>query len=179
MIQLQSHKILIGSSRDTPSATKVLSIKLDSTITLPVVLKDVQPPKSATLKPLNEVITQISGGLTAGKFYKGENAPALITTLQVDGSCARIALQDDASEAEKHDLDRFRSRLQAGQLVSFLEYMLSRFSTHWLSVRDHDGNRDSGNVLLRKSRFMYEARNVTQTHWFGGQHSRYRGYDRA
>lgn len=113
-------QIFIGKSRENTTSTKnVLSIKLDAAVTVPVVLKDVQPPRDPKMKPLNEVISSISGGPTTGKFYKGDSAPALITTLRVEGSCARIALEDDASDTQKSDLERFRSRLQAGQLVGY------------------------------------------------------------
>ncbi|KAK7693479.1 hypothetical protein QCA50_003047 [Cerrena zonata] len=112
-----SRSVAAGPAEENTTSTKnVLSIKLDATVTVPVILKDVQPPRDPKMKPLNEVISSISGGPTTGKFYKGDSAPALITTLRVEGSCARIALEDEASDTQKSDLERFRSRLQAGQL---------------------------------------------------------------
>ena len=115
-------------SESISSFNKVLSIKLDTAVIVPAVLKDIQPPKSSSLKALDVVISSITGGSTAGKFYKGENAPALISTLRVEGSCARIALQEDATEGQKADYERFQAHLQAGHLVSLFMSLTTKLS---------------------------------------------------
>ncbi|CAL1704635.1 unnamed protein product [Somion occarium] len=106
---------LSTGSAEPNHSKKLLSIKLDSATDVPVVLKDVQPPLDPRLKPLDEVIAGATEG-PSGKFYKGENAPTLIATLRVEGSCARVALDDNVSEVQKKDFERFRTRLQSGEL---------------------------------------------------------------
>lgn len=88
---------------------------MDSTLCIPIVLKDVSPAVSENLKPLNNVLIGASRG-PPGKFFKDELALELISALRIGGSCARVDFEESGGELQAH-FQRFRTRLRAGELV--------------------------------------------------------------
>ncbi len=95
----------------------VFAIVLTSSIHLPVILKDVHPPSRPQSMPLDAIVTNINPGPPA-KFYKSPHTETLVNAFRAEGSCARVVLEDGAGPQEKKNFERFRSRLQAGELVS-------------------------------------------------------------
>jgi hypothetical protein len=53
-----------------------------------------------------------------GKFYREPFALELLGTLRAEGSSARIVPGPDADESQEQHFNRFRSRLEGGELVS-------------------------------------------------------------
>ena len=100
-------------SPESPSFFVVLGPAVD----LPVVLKDVHPSKTPALRSLDTILNNAPGGVP-GRFYKGENAAAIVNSFGLEGSSARIVLNCTATEVQKQNFERFRSLLKAGAIVS-------------------------------------------------------------
>lgn len=115
-LQICGRFVLMQAFSGMPSTPPILHVILDATVDLPVLLKDVQPAKSPGAKSLDKFVTNVSQG-PPGKFYKGENAVALVKTFKTEGSCARIALEETANDGQKQHFERFVCRLKIGGLV--------------------------------------------------------------
>ncbi|KAI0345155.1 hypothetical protein BDW22DRAFT_1482384 [Trametopsis cervina] len=116
-----------NASPETPS-TPTLTVVLGHSMSIPVLLKDIHPPKSSSMKPLNSFVTNVPGG-PPGKFYKGENATKLVDAFGAEGSCARIALES-ATEDQKQNFERFGSVLKAdGVFLAMVNSHLLAFSS--------------------------------------------------
>ncbi|RDX56777.1 hypothetical protein OH76DRAFT_1395910 [Lentinus brumalis] len=100
----------LDSSSQSNSNKHIFNLNLDPTVSLSVALKDMHASQTflGGLDPLarNPI----------GKFYKDEHALALVDTLRAQGSHARLALSDSANDEHKKHLERFISRLQAGEM---------------------------------------------------------------
>lgn len=86
-------------------------LSLDSAVSVPVVFKDAQPSGSFL-----GCLTNSSQG-PPGKFYTEQYALALVDTLRSEGSFARLAIDTSGDETHKRHFERFRARLQGGELV--------------------------------------------------------------
>lgn len=109
--------------RSSEVSRPTLFLSLDSAVSLQVQLKDVHP-HGASLAVLGE--KPVVG--PSGKFYRAENALTLLDAMRVGGFSARIVLDPGADETHRCHFDRFRSRMQAGDLVSRTYRTISVFS---------------------------------------------------
>ena len=90
------------------------ALSLDSSVTVSIMLKDLFQVTGSPL--LDEIIAANPKG-PPGKFYRAEVASILVDALQSGGSSARIEVDETADEPQKEHFERFRSRLEAGELV--------------------------------------------------------------
>lgn len=103
-----------NSNGSSMSIRPTFSLSLDSAVAVPIVLKDLyQTPDVAALD--NIVAANPRG--PPGKFYREEIAKTLVNTLRSGGSSARVEVEDDGNENQKQHFERFRSRLEAGEMV--------------------------------------------------------------
>jgi hypothetical protein len=104
-----------AASTSAPVSTRAtFSLSLDSSVTIPIILKDVY---QVTGSPsLDAVVTANSKG-PPGKFYREEVASTLLNTLRSGGSSARVEVGENMDENHKQHFERFRGRLEAGELV--------------------------------------------------------------
>jgi hypothetical protein len=86
---------------------KPFSLKLDTTVIVPLDLTDVH----------QSLDTMIKEDGPPGKFFKDINAIKLLDTVRTGGPSARATIRDDATEEHKAHFARFRSRLDQGELV--------------------------------------------------------------
>ncbi|CCM04595.1 uncharacterized protein FIBRA_06777 [Fibroporia radiculosa] len=102
-----SQKVTTDSSAERVKPSLFLS--LDSAVSIPILIVDVNPPgtyfDTLGAKPVGPT----------GKFYKGEHVPALLDTLRVQDSSARLVL-GSATDAEKTQFEHFQARLKSGEL---------------------------------------------------------------
>ncbi|KAI0685160.1 hypothetical protein BC835DRAFT_1421523 [Cytidiella melzeri] len=105
----------VPSASQQTSNSPTLLIVLGPAVDLPVVLKDIHPARTPSLKPLDSIV---SGGFRGvpGKFYKGDNAAGLVSAFGVEGSCARIVQSASADALQKHNFERFSSLLRDGAI---------------------------------------------------------------
>ncbi|KAI0933998.1 hypothetical protein AcV5_005988 [Taiwanofungus camphoratus] len=106
---------LVSEKQDTASSMPERSkppvfLSLDSAVSVPVVFKDAQPSGSFL-----GCLTNSSQG-PPGKFYTEQYALALVDTLRSEGSFARLAIDTSGDETHKRHFERFRARLQGGEL---------------------------------------------------------------
>jgi hypothetical protein len=78
------------------------------------VLKDVY---QVTGSPSLDAVVAANPKGPPGKFYREEVASTLLDTLRSGGSSARIEVGEVVDEKEKQHFERFRSRLEGGELV--------------------------------------------------------------
>jgi hypothetical protein len=104
----------IASTSAPVSTRATFSLSLDSSVTVPITLKDVY---QITGSPsLDAVVTANPKG-PPGKFYREEVASTLLNTLRSGGSSARVEVGESMDENHKQHFERFRGRLDAGELV--------------------------------------------------------------
>jgi hypothetical protein len=92
----------------------IFSLSLDSSVTVSIVLKDVY---QVTGSPSLDAVVAANPKGPPGKFYREEVASTLLDTLRSGGSSARIEVGEVVDEKEKQHFERFRSRLEGGELV--------------------------------------------------------------
>jgi hypothetical protein len=97
-----------------PSARPMFSLSLDSSVTFPIILKDVY---QVTGSPSLDTVVGTNPKGPPGKFYREEVASTLLDTLQSGGSSARIEAGDTVDDNHKRHFERFRGRLETGELV--------------------------------------------------------------
>ncbi|KAH9854226.1 hypothetical protein C2E23DRAFT_89037 [Lenzites betulinus] len=97
---------------NSSSAAKryTLNLNLDSSISIPVTLKDTHAPTTFLEK------IDANARNPTGKFYKDEAAIVLLNTLDPQASYARVALSDGTTDEQKKHFERFISRISAGEL---------------------------------------------------------------
>ena len=100
----------------------VCPVKLSYAVTLPLLLKDICPPNDAGGKPLGETVVEGASQIP-GKFYQGAYALTMTNALCCDGSCARGVLDENATEQDTVQLQRFMARLMNGDLVSVMQIL--------------------------------------------------------
>jgi hypothetical protein len=93
---------------NAPSESKPFSLKLDTTVIVPLDLTDVH----------QSLDTIIGNDGPPGKFFKDTNAIKLLDTVRAGGPSARVCTRDDATEEQKAHFARFRSRLDDGELFT-------------------------------------------------------------
>jgi hypothetical protein len=104
-----------NTSSPAPAALRpTFSLSLDSSVTVSIILKDVFQVNGSP--SLDAVVTANPKG-PPGKFYRGEVASTLLNALQSGGSSARIEIADSIDESQKQHFERFRGRLEGGELV--------------------------------------------------------------
>ncbi|KAJ7343367.1 hypothetical protein DFH08DRAFT_224658 [Mycena albidolilacea] len=96
------------ATADAPSESKPFSLKLDTTVIVPLDLTDVHQSLDAMIKEDGP----------PGKFFKDINAIKLLDTVRTGGPSARATIRDDATEEHKAHFARFRSRLDQGELFT-------------------------------------------------------------
>ncbi|KAI0818503.1 hypothetical protein BC629DRAFT_1462337 [Irpex lacteus] len=101
------------SSPQGSSDSTAFLVVLSATVDLPVLLKDIYPAKTPSLKSLDAALANASRG-TPGKFYKGDGASTIVSSFGVEGSSARILLDTEATEVQKQNFERFRALLKEG-----------------------------------------------------------------
>jgi hypothetical protein len=79
-----------------PLLENFFSLDLDLSVSVPVVLKDVNPGLSLELPLLGSIVTQALRSLL-GKFYR----PLILDTLKTGGPSAHLLLKEDAADMEK------------------------------------------------------------------------------
>ncbi|KAF8892514.1 hypothetical protein BD779DRAFT_1509427 [Infundibulicybe gibba] len=105
----------LNSPKPTPeSSMATFTLALDSAVTIPVLLTETPPPINGT-PALNVVISHNLSG-PPGKFYCPESAIALLYTIRSGGSSGRIVMDSGATDEQRAHYDRFRARLNAGDL---------------------------------------------------------------
>ncbi|KAK7020520.1 Chromodomain Y-like protein 2 [Favolaschia claudopus] len=106
----------LGLGSDTspkaPSDSKPFSLKLDTTIVVPLDLIDVH-------NSLNTIIKEDASG-PPGKFFKSPNAMKLLDTIRTGGPSARVVISSGATEEQQAHFKRFRSRLDQGDLFTVM-----------------------------------------------------------
>ncbi|KAJ7271893.1 hypothetical protein B0H12DRAFT_668457 [Mycena haematopus] len=93
---------------DTPSESKPFSLKLDTTVVVPLDLTDVY----------QSLDTIIKDDGPPGKFFKDADAVKFLDAVRTGGPSARARTRDDATEEQKAHFARFRSRLDKGDLFT-------------------------------------------------------------
>lgn len=90
------------------------SLSLDSSVTISIVLKDIfQVTGSPSLEDI--VVANPKG--PPGKFYRQEIASTLLDAIQPGGSSARVEVGEGADGSQSQHFERFRDRLEEGELV--------------------------------------------------------------
>ncbi|KAI0322253.1 hypothetical protein OF83DRAFT_1095285 [Amylostereum chailletii] len=97
-------------------------LKLDTSLTIPIVVKDITPPTSIPSSSLEEILSEWREGLP-GKLYNEQAALSLLEAVDTGGSAARIALPDSCSEQDKEAFTSFHSRLTGGNLVRYVVHL--------------------------------------------------------
>ncbi|KAJ6496978.1 hypothetical protein C8R47DRAFT_972794, partial [Mycena vitilis] len=92
------------------SKSKPFSLKLDTTVNVPLVLTDV-------FQSLDALVGENTAG-PPGKFFTNANALKLLDTVRTGGPSARAMVTGDATEDQKAHFTRFRSRLDQGELFT-------------------------------------------------------------
>lgn len=109
-----------SSSAVSPSSTAptlpAFSLSLDSSVTVPIYLRDIFPETGAP--SLGTVVAANPKG-PPGKFYREEIASTLVNILRPGGSSARVEVNENVDENQKQHFERFRIRLEGGELVSY------------------------------------------------------------
>jgi hypothetical protein len=106
-----------AASTLAPISTRpTFSLSLDSSVTVPLVLKDVY---QITGSPSLDAVVAANPKGPPGKFYRQEVASALLDALRPGGSSARIEISDVINENDRQHFERFRTRLEGGELVRF------------------------------------------------------------
>lgn len=106
--------ISFGSSThpsENSSSLPTFSLGIDSSITIPIQLKDIYQ-QGTEYPSLQEVVTQHPRG-PPGKFYNEEITATLVQALVAGGTSARVEVEDRHQEL----FTGFRGRLEEGQLV--------------------------------------------------------------
>lgn len=83
---------------------------------MPVVLADATSPPNGG-PDLAGIVDRSPKG-PPGKFYRGESALSLLDTLRTGGPSARLMPAPDVTEEQNAHFERFRLRLNDGDLVS-------------------------------------------------------------
>lgn len=91
-------------------------LNLDSVVSVPVVLKDVNPVSKLDVPSLENIIIQ--GPHPPGKFYAPESWATLFKTFGMGGPSARFVLEKDTNETASKHFTRFRERLNNSDIVS-------------------------------------------------------------
>ncbi|KAJ6623535.1 hypothetical protein B0H10DRAFT_2431358 [Mycena sp. CBHHK59/15] len=94
----------------TPSTSKPFFLGLDNNIAVPLDLTNVT-------QSFDTIIGDKPNG-PPGKFFLDTNAHKLLDTIRTSGPSARVVIQDSATEAQKAHFQRFRSRLDQGELFT-------------------------------------------------------------
>ncbi|KAJ6502442.1 hypothetical protein C8R45DRAFT_619835 [Mycena sanguinolenta] len=97
-----------AAAASTPSDSKPFSLKLDTTVIVPLDLTDVH----------QSLDTIIKDDGPPGKFFKNTDAIKLLDNVRTGGPSARLRMTDDATEEHKAHFARFRSRLDNGDLFT-------------------------------------------------------------
>ncbi|KAI0748119.1 hypothetical protein C8Q80DRAFT_718172 [Daedaleopsis nitida] len=105
-----TNSTIFGPLNSSEDKKHTLYLNLDSAVSVPIMLKDIHASQSF-LDGLDAMARN-----PTGKFYKSQHAIALVSTLVALGSHARFALADGAGDDQKAHLERFISRLEAGEL---------------------------------------------------------------
>ncbi|TFK42504.1 hypothetical protein BDQ12DRAFT_732150 [Crucibulum laeve] len=84
-----------------------LSLNLDSSVSVPVMLTDVAAASKGKI---------VGGSGPPGKFYSAEHAQALISTLRTGGPSAHVQIVGHASDENKRHWEHFSARLHRGDL---------------------------------------------------------------
>jgi hypothetical protein len=112
----------LGRSSAVPLLDNSFLLNLDSSVSVPVVLKDVNAASSLDLPPLGTIITQTPRS-PPGKFYRPESS-VILDTLKTGGPSARLSPKEGATDVETQHFERFRQRLQSGDIVSTIHAFL-------------------------------------------------------
>lgn len=110
---------------ENSSSLPTFSLGIDSSITIPIQLKDIYQ-QGAEYPSLQEVVTQHPRG-PPGKYYNEEVTAKLVQALTAGGSSARVEVEDNHQE----QFTMFRGRLEEGQLVSHSFHVLSAPSSNY------------------------------------------------
>ncbi|KZP19547.1 hypothetical protein FIBSPDRAFT_955424 [Athelia psychrophila] len=109
-------------------ALPAFSLSLDSSVIVPIYLRDIYPEVGAS--SLSNVVAAHPKG-PPGKFYREEIASSLVEYLGPGGSSARVEVNENVDETHKEHFERFRSRLEGGELFVCLsgEHVLAFWSS--------------------------------------------------
>jgi hypothetical protein len=116
-IIILSHAAFTDMAGHSNSAKDSFPLNLDSSVSVPVILRDVNPSSSFESPPLESIISNASKS-PPGKFYKPESGAVLLNTLKTGGPSARLMLTETADSIAIQHFDRFQRRLQAGDIVN-------------------------------------------------------------
>jgi hypothetical protein len=121
-IMIVSNRLLFSCIPIYRTSSSPFFLSLDSSVSVPVLLTAVSPSPSGA--PSLDFIVEKTPKGPPGKFYQEQSALALLDTLRTGGPSARIVPDSSATDGQKQHFERFRTRLDTGELVS------SAFSTH-------------------------------------------------
>lgn len=109
-------------------------LTLDASTSIPVALVDLSSSISGS-QSLDYIVGKSPKG-PPGKFYREQFALALINTLRTGGHSARVVPTPDAWDNQKLHFERFRARLDEGELVSplFILYGMIQSLIHSSSL---------------------------------------------
>ncbi|KAF7969897.1 hypothetical protein HWV62_25631 [Athelia sp. TMB] len=116
-----------ASIASTLPATPAFSLSLDSAAVVPIYLRDIFAETG--MSSLSSIVTTLPKG-PPGKFYRGDTASAMVDCLAPGGSSARVEVNENVDAEQKRHFERFRSRLEDGELVR----LSTNFSDQKLTV---------------------------------------------
>ncbi|KAI0035933.1 hypothetical protein K488DRAFT_82545 [Vararia minispora EC-137] len=93
-------------------ALNELSLSVTPSLSIPLTMHDFHPPTDLE----NSSLDNVAPAVIPGKLYSQSAAMKLLSTLEVGGASARIALDVKASPSEQMMFDRLREQLEAGSL---------------------------------------------------------------
>ena len=116
-----------ASAASTLQAIPAFSLSLDSSAVVPIYLRDVFAETG--MSSLSSIVATHPKG-PPGKFYRGDTASAMVNCLAPGGSSARVEVNENVDVEQKRHFERFRSRLEDGELV----WLSDTFSDQKLTV---------------------------------------------
>jgi hypothetical protein len=101
--------------RSPYSPPPIFFLSISSSVIVPISINDVSESLSGS--PSLDIIIKKSPKGLPGKFYQYQFALALLDTVRTGGSAGRIAIDIGAEDNQRQNFERFRSRLEKGDLV--------------------------------------------------------------
>jgi hypothetical protein len=86
---------------------------------VPITLGDINPSENGSAN-LDFIVLKNPHKAPVGTFYSPDTVESLIATLRGRGSSSEVTLAQDATEQQRVDFNKFKDRMESGQVVRHL-----------------------------------------------------------